>query len=67
MSEGPKGVPLLMALLPGVEVPIECEANFVSYFDPIITQILWNEVFIAALGYIGVASLKTSHPCGLPL
>jgi hypothetical protein len=56
-----------MALLPGIEVPIECEANFVSYFDPMITQILGNEAFIAASGYIGATSLKTSHPCGLPL
>jgi hypothetical protein len=56
-----------MALLPGVEVPIEYEANFISYFDPMITQILGNEAFIAASGYIGAASLKTSHPCGLPL
>jgi hypothetical protein len=28
---------------------------------------LWNEVFTIALGYISSTSLKTSHPCGLPL
>jgi hypothetical protein len=30
-------------------------------------MLLKNEAFIAASGYIGSASLKTSHPCGLPL
>jgi hypothetical protein len=56
-----------MALLPGVGAPVECRANLVSYFDPVIMQILGNEAFIAASGYIGVALLKTSHPCRLPL
>jgi hypothetical protein len=28
---------------------------------------LGNEAFIDASGYIGSASLKTSHPCGLLL
>jgi hypothetical protein len=56
-----------MALLPGVGAPVECRANLVSYFDPVIMHILGNKAFIAALGYIGAALLKISHPCGLPL
>jgi hypothetical protein len=62
MSEGPDIAPPLMALLLGDEAPVECEANLVSYFDPVVTYVLGNE----ALGYIGTASLKTSHPRGLP-
>jgi hypothetical protein len=37
MSEGSNNVPLLMALLLGVEAPAECEANLVSYFKYVIT------------------------------
>jgi hypothetical protein len=37
MSEGPDSVPPLMALVLDVEVPIECEANLVCYFDPVFT------------------------------
>jgi hypothetical protein len=39
MSEGFESAPPLMALLPGVGAPVECEANLVSYFNPVITQI----------------------------
>jgi hypothetical protein len=37
MSKGSDSVPPLMALLLGVGAPSECEANLVSYFDPVIT------------------------------
>jgi hypothetical protein len=67
MSEGHESASPLIALLPGVKAPVEYEANLVSYFDPVITYVLGNEAFIAALGYIGAASLKTSRPCGLLL
>jgi hypothetical protein len=67
MGEGPESAPLLMALLPSVGAPIEYEANLVSYFGPVFTQMFGNEAFIAASGYIGTASLKASCPCGLPL
>jgi hypothetical protein len=67
MSEGHKSTPSLMALLPGIETPIEYEANLVSHFNTVITYVLGNKVFIASLGYIVAASLKTSRPCGLPL
>jgi hypothetical protein len=30
-------------------------------------QALGNKAFIAASGYMGSASLKTSHPCRFPL
>jgi hypothetical protein len=36
MSEGPDSTPPLMASLVGVKVPVECEANIVSYFNPVI-------------------------------
>jgi hypothetical protein len=67
MSEGSDSAHPLMASLLGTNTPIECEANLVSYFDPRLTYVLGNEAFIAALGYIGSASLKPSHPCGFPL
>jgi hypothetical protein len=67
MSEGPSCTPLLVALLPGVRAPVEYRANLVSYFDPVITQIFRERTFIAASGYIGIASLKISCPCGIPL
>jgi hypothetical protein len=67
MSEGPDSAPLLMTLLPGVEAPVECEANLVRYFNSIIMQVLGNETSIAASGYKDTASLKNSRPCGLPL
>jgi hypothetical protein len=44
-----------------------CEANLVSYFDPILISFQEIDAFITASGYIGSASLKTSHPRGLPL
>jgi hypothetical protein len=59
-------VPQLTALLSGVRAPVECKAKFVSYFNPVSHKFLGNEAFIAASGYIGAASLKTSRPCGLP-
>jgi hypothetical protein len=37
MSEGPDSAPHLMALLLGVEVPVEYEANHVSYFNSVVT------------------------------
>jgi hypothetical protein len=39
MSEGHESTPSFMALLLAVRVFVECEANLVSYFDPMITQI----------------------------
>jgi hypothetical protein len=67
MSVGPDSAPLLMALVLGVEAPVECKANIVSYFDPVITLVFGgNKAFIAASGYISIASLKTSCPRGLP-
>jgi hypothetical protein len=48
MSEGSESAPPLMALVPGVRAPIEYKANLVSYFDPVITQIMGNLAFIAA-------------------
>jgi hypothetical protein len=64
MSEGSNNVPLLMALLLGVEAPAECEANLVSYFKYVITQVLENRAFIVVSGYIGAASLKiVGFPC----
>jgi hypothetical protein len=57
MSDGPKSMPSVMALLPGIGAPIEYEANLASYFNPVITQILGNEAFIATSGYIGVKNL----------
>jgi hypothetical protein len=45
----------------------KCQANLVSYFDLPLPCFLGNEAFIDASGYIGSTSLKTSHPCGLPL
>jgi hypothetical protein len=37
MSEGPDCTPHLMALLFGIEAPVEYEAILVSYFDPVVT------------------------------
>jgi hypothetical protein len=37
MSEGPESALQLMALVPGIEAPVGCEASLVSCFDPIIT------------------------------
>jgi hypothetical protein len=50
MSEGPERAPQLTALLPGVRAPVECEAKFVSYFDPVITQIFGERSFYCYFG-----------------
>jgi hypothetical protein len=39
MGVGPDSAPLLMALVLGVEAAVECKANIVSYFDPVITLV----------------------------
>jgi K+ transporter len=33
----------------------------------VVISVLGKEAYITALGYMGPTSLKTSHPCGLPL
>jgi hypothetical protein len=37
MSERPDSASSLIALLIGVEAPVEFKANLVSYFDPVVT------------------------------
>jgi hypothetical protein len=46
---------------------VKYEASFTSDFD-LANPMFWvREAYIAASGYTGSASLKTSHPHGLPL
>jgi hypothetical protein len=66
MSEGSDSAPLLMASLCSAWVLVEYEANLISDFDQ-VRCFRGNEAFIAASGYMGSASLKTSRPRWLPL
>jgi hypothetical protein len=46
---------------------VEYEASVASNFN-VANSMSWGiEVYIGALGYTGSASLKTSHPRGLPI
>jgi hypothetical protein len=67
MSEGSDSASLLMASLPSALALVEYKANLVSDFDPEFSHFWGNEAFIAASRYTSSVSLKTSHPCGLPL
>jgi hypothetical protein len=67
MSKVSDSTPLVMASLLGTNARVEYKANLVSYFDPGFSRFFVNEAFIAASGYIGFTSLKTSHPYRLHL
>jgi hypothetical protein len=67
MNKGPDSAPLFMAPHVCAKALVECQPNVLSYFDPSLTGILGKRRFINGSGYISSASLKTSHPCGLPL
>jgi hypothetical protein len=66
-NKGPDSAPLFMAPHVCAKALVECQPNVLSYFDPSLTGILGKRRFINGSGYISSASLKTSHPCGLPL
>jgi hypothetical protein len=67
VSEGSDSTPPLMALLFNAKVLVEYIANFVSDFDPVTVCFWGRKLFIAASGYMGSASSKTSCPCKLPM
>jgi hypothetical protein len=67
MNEGSDSVPQFMAPRDYVKMQVEFQANLVSCFDSALTRTLGEQSFIDASGYISSASLKTSHPCRLPL
>jgi hypothetical protein len=48
MSEGSDSVPRLMTSLLGANVPIKCEANLVSYFNPGFS-VLWGTKLLLLL------------------
>jgi hypothetical protein len=60
-------VPLLMTSLPSAQTLSNTELTLLAILTLSSHSFEENEAFIAASGYTGSASLKTSHPCGLPL
>jgi hypothetical protein len=66
MNEVFDDTPLFMPPRVCAKELVECQANL-SYFDPALKLVLGKRSFINSSGYISSASLKTSHPCGIPL
>jgi hypothetical protein len=65
---GLNNAPLFMASMCLRETHVEFSVNLVSCFDYALTwELFLKQNFVEASWYISSASLKTSHPCGLPL
>jgi hypothetical protein len=66
MSKGSDSMPLLMATLFGAKRLSKIELSLLA-ISTLRPHALGNKAFIAASGYIGSASLKTSCPFGFSL